>query len=153
MQGLRSVSFQLPCKKNVLASAFVDNRSAWPGSLRSCDPALKRHRTVCFLCFNGHCYMYRCVKRVLERDAWRTLYHGEARQELPPIVEFRLHGSQGKLHGSERSGFFIRTKKKLARRTRLDFCPDGELGATQFLVHRGELSGCDSDGSGGTFWL
>ena len=37
----------------------------------SYDPALKRHRTMCFLCFNGHCYMYRCVKRVLERDAWR----------------------------------------------------------------------------------
>ena len=55
----------------------------------SYDPALKRHRTVCFLCFNGHCYMYRCVKRVLERDAWRTLYRGEARQELPPIVEWK----------------------------------------------------------------
>ena len=55
----------------------------------SYDPALKGHRTVCFLCFNGHCYMYRCVKRVLERDAWRTLYRGEARQELPPIVEWK----------------------------------------------------------------
>ena len=55
----------------------------------SYDPALKRHRTVCFLCFNGRCYMYRCVKRVLERDAWRTLYRGEARQELPPIVEWK----------------------------------------------------------------
>ena len=54
----------------------------------SYDPA-KRHRTVCFLCFNGHCYMYRCVKRVLERDAWRTLYRGEAWQELPPIVEWK----------------------------------------------------------------
>ena len=32
---------------------------------------------------------------------------------------------------SGRSGFFIRTKKKLARR------PDGELGATQFLVQDG----------------
>ena len=27
----------------------------------------KKHRTVCFLAFNGHCYMYRAVKRVLER--------------------------------------------------------------------------------------
>ena len=29
------------------------------------------------------------MKRVLERDAWRTLYRGEARQELPPIVEWK----------------------------------------------------------------
>ena len=130
MQGLRSVSFQLPCEEDVLASAFVDKplcvarqlcfaellqlsleevcadfdtmlchdwRSlgvsveevrqfcVWRDApmrflssqgdvVDSYDPALKRHRTVCFLCFNGHCYMYRCVKRVLERDAWRTLY-------------------------------------------------------------------------------
>ena len=143
VQGLRSVSFQLPCEEDVLASAFVDKplcvarqlaellqlsleevcadfdtmlchdwRSlgvsaeevrqfcVWRDApmrflslqgdvVDSYDPALKRHRTVCFLCFNGHCYMYRCVKRVLERDAWRTLYRGEARQELPPIVEWK----------------------------------------------------------------
>ena len=29
----------------------------------SYDPALKEHRTVCFLAFDGHCYMYRAVKR------------------------------------------------------------------------------------------
>ena len=49
----------------------------------SYDPALKEHRTVCFLAFDGHCYMYRAVKRVLERQAARVLY--EARQTLPPI--------------------------------------------------------------------
>ena len=37
----------------------------------SYDPALKEHRTVCFLAFDGHCYMYRAVKRVLERQAAR----------------------------------------------------------------------------------
>ena len=35
----------------------------------SYDPALKEHRSVCFLAFDGHCYMYRAVKRVLERQA------------------------------------------------------------------------------------
>ena len=35
---------------------------------------------VCFLAFDGHCYMYRVVKRVLERQAARVLYRGEARQ-------------------------------------------------------------------------
>ena len=35
----------------------------------SYDPALKEHRAVCFLAFDGHCYMYRAVKRVLERQA------------------------------------------------------------------------------------
>ena len=54
----------------------------------SYDPALKEHRTVCFLAFDGHCYMYRAVKRVLERAA-RVLYRGEARQTLPPIQEWR----------------------------------------------------------------
>ena len=52
----------------------------------SYDPALKRHRTVCFLCFNGHCYMCRCVKRVLEPRGARCT--GEARQELPPMKRF-----------------------------------------------------------------
>ena len=46
----------------------------------SYDPALKEHRTVCFLAFDGHCYMCRAVKR---------LYRGEARQTLPPIQEWR----------------------------------------------------------------
>ena len=50
------------------------------------DPALKEHRTVCFLAFDGHCYMYRAV---LERQAARVLYRGEARQTLPPIQEWR----------------------------------------------------------------
>ena len=54
----------------------------------SYDPALKEHRTVCFLAFDGHCYMYRAVKRVLKRAA-RVLYRGEARQTLPPIQEWR----------------------------------------------------------------
>ena len=54
----------------------------------SYDPALKEHRTVCFLAFDGRCYMYRAVKRVLERAA-RVLYRGEARQTLPPIQEWR----------------------------------------------------------------
>ena len=53
----------------------------------SYDPALKEHRTVCFLAFDGHCYMYRAVKRVLERQAARVLYRGEARQTLPPIQQ------------------------------------------------------------------
>ena len=39
----------------------------------SYDPALKEHRTVCFL----------------ERQAARVLYRGEARQTLPPIQEWR----------------------------------------------------------------
>ena len=43
----------------------------------SYDPALKEHRTVCFLVFDGHCYMYRAVKRVLERQAARVLYRGD----------------------------------------------------------------------------
>ena len=55
----------------------------------SYDPALKEHRTVCFLAFDGHCYMCRAVKRVLERQAARVLYRGEARQTLPPIQEWR----------------------------------------------------------------
>ena len=55
----------------------------------SYDPALKEHCTVCFLAFDGHCYMYRAVKRVLERQAARVLYRGEARQTLPPIQEWR----------------------------------------------------------------
>ena len=55
----------------------------------SYDPALKKLRTVCFLAFDGHCYMYRAVKRVLERQAARVLYRGEARQTLPPIQEWR----------------------------------------------------------------
>ena len=42
-----------------------------------------------FLAFDGHCYMYRAVKRVLERQAARVLYRGEARQTLPPIQEWR----------------------------------------------------------------
>ena len=33
--------------------------------------------------------MYRAVKRVLERQAARALYRGEARQTLPPIQEWR----------------------------------------------------------------
>ena len=33
--------------------------------------------------------MYRAVKRVLERQAARVLYRGEARQTLPPIQEWR----------------------------------------------------------------
>ena len=41
---------------------------------------LKEHRTVCFLAFDGHCYM----SRVLERQAARVLYRGKARQTLPP---------------------------------------------------------------------
>ena len=53
----------------------------------SYDPALKEHHTVCFLAFDGHCYMYRAVKRVLERQAARVLYRGEARQTLPPIQD------------------------------------------------------------------
>ena len=50
----------------------------------SYNPAPKE-RTVCFLAFDGHCYMYRAVKRVLEQQAARVLYRGEARQTLPPI--------------------------------------------------------------------
>ena len=30
--------------------------------------------------FDGHCYMYRAVKRMLERQAARVLYRGKARQ-------------------------------------------------------------------------
>ena len=142
MRGLRSVSFQLPCEKDVLLSAFEDKPLCVPRQLAellqlsveevcadfdamlrhdwrrlgisveevrefcvwrnapmrvlssqgdlvdSYDPALKEHRTVCFLAFDGHCYMYRAVKRVLERQA-RVLYRGEARQTLPPIQEWR----------------------------------------------------------------
>ena len=36
-----------------------------------------------------HCYMYRAVKRVLERQAAHVLYRGKARQTLPPIQEWR----------------------------------------------------------------
>ena len=42
----------------------------------SYDPALKERRTVCFLAFDGHCYMYRAVKRVLERQATRVARRG-----------------------------------------------------------------------------
>ena len=35
------------------------------------------------------CYMYRAVKRVLERQAARVLYRGKARQTLPPTQEWR----------------------------------------------------------------
>ena len=58
----------------------------------SYDAALKEHRTVRFLAFDGHCYMYRAVKRVLERQAARVLYWGEARQTLPPIQECQQPG-------------------------------------------------------------
>ena len=62
----------------VLSSQVVD----------SYDPALKEHRTVCFLAFDGHCYMYRAVKRVLERQAARVLYRrGEADPAAHPRVE------------------------------------------------------------------
>ena len=54
----------------------------------SYNPALKEHRTVCFLAFDGHCYMYRAVKRALERQAARVLYQGKA-QTLPPVGEWR----------------------------------------------------------------
>ena len=143
MRGLRSVSFQLPCKEDVLQSAFEDKPLCVPQQLAellqlsveevcadfdamlrhdwrrlgisakkvrefcvwrnapmrvlssqgdlvdSYDPALKEHRTVRFLAVDGHCYMYRAVKRVLERQAARVLYRGEARQTLPPIQERR----------------------------------------------------------------
>ena len=45
------------------------------------------HRVL--LAFDGRCYMYRAVRRVLERQAARVLYRGEARQTLPPIQEWR----------------------------------------------------------------
>ena len=48
------------------------------------DPALKEHRTVCFLAFDGHCYMYRAVKRVLERQAARVLYRGKRGRPCRP---------------------------------------------------------------------
>ena len=54
----------------------------------SYDPALKEHRTVCFLAFDGHCYMYRAVKRVLERQAVRALPgRGKADPAAHPRVE------------------------------------------------------------------
>ena len=46
----------------------------------SYDPALKEHRTVCFLAFDGHCYMYRAVKRV-RSGRRRVLYRGEVRPD------------------------------------------------------------------------
>ena len=53
---------------------------SWQGDLvDSYDPALKEHRTVCFLAFDGRCYMYRAVKRVLGR--------GEADPAARPRVE------------------------------------------------------------------
>ena len=51
------------------------------------DPALKEHRTVCFLAFDGHCYMYRAVKRVLERQAARAL---QGRGEADPAAHRRV---------------------------------------------------------------
>ena len=50
----------------------------------SYDPALK-----CFLAFDGHCYMYRAVKRVLERQAARVALpgQGEADPAAHPRVE------------------------------------------------------------------
>ena len=53
----------------------------------SYDPALKERRTVCFLAFDGHCYVQ--GREALERQAARVLYRGEARQTLPPIQEWR----------------------------------------------------------------
>ena len=41
-----------------------------------------------FLAFDGHCYMYRAVKRVLERQTARAL-PGRARQTLAPTQEWR----------------------------------------------------------------
>ena len=38
---------------------------------------------------NAPMRVYRAVKRVLERQAARVLYRGEARQTLPPIQEWR----------------------------------------------------------------
>ena len=61
-------------------------RASWPRPRRSFGEGA---RAVCFLAFDGHCYMYRAVKRALERQAPRVLYRGEARQTLPPIQEWR----------------------------------------------------------------
>ena len=59
----------------------------------SFDPALKEHRTVCFLAFDGHCYMYRAVKRVLSgrRRACST-GRGKADPAAHPRVEARRRG-------------------------------------------------------------
>ena len=80
----RSTLKSLDCS-NLLPPACHSEKMEVPCN----DPALKEHRTVCFLAFDGHCYMYRAVKRVLERQAARVLYRGEARQTLPPIQEWR----------------------------------------------------------------
>ena len=54
----------------------------------SYDPALKEHRTVCFLAFDGHCYMYRAVKRAGAAGGARALPgRGEADPAAHPRVE------------------------------------------------------------------
>ena len=60
-------------------------------------------------------------------------------RNIPPALGVRLHGSQGKLHGSKRKIglFYSNEKKSWPDERRLDSCPDGELGATQFLVQDG----------------
>ena len=39
---------------------------------------------MCFLAFDGHCYMYRAVKQVLERQAACVLCRDEARRPCRP---------------------------------------------------------------------
>ena len=53
----------------------------------SYDPALKEHRTVRFLAFDGHCYMYRAVKRALEQAARALPGRGTADPAAHPRVE------------------------------------------------------------------
>ena len=56
----------------------------------SYDPALKEHRTVCFLAFDGALlHVQGREAGVGEAGGARVLYRGEARQTLPPIQEWR----------------------------------------------------------------
>ena len=72
------------------------------------------HRVI--LAFDGHCYMYKAVKRVLERQATRVLYRGEARQTLPPIGEWkRFDQPPKKRNAMPPKGFPLKPPKKKGR--------------------------------------
>ena len=48
----------------------------------SYDPALKEHRTVCFLAFDGHCYMYRAVTQAFAYEGGMVWDFVQARRLL-----------------------------------------------------------------------
>ena len=66
--------------------------------------------------------MYRAVKRVLERQAARVLYRGEARQTLPPIQEWRRSCSRGCSREAQRQLMAAGESPKVAISSPAQYC-------------------------------